>query len=159
MKLALTIAASAMLFANAEMLEGSSHRARSEAMTGTILAYRVPLLSPCINGNAYASVLIHVQRAQAVGAELVRLDFSYPCDQKPSWFSQPQELKKFRLIRSPLRDEALREFTPMKDETGKTPDMMIPEWQRTQGADHMSLPFGRTVPSFESPDYPSVPIL
>lgn len=130
---------------------------RPEAISGTIVAFSygngfVPL---CLNGHSDWSMLIHVKDVKATPSRFIKINFSLPCTQSiESVIGQPLR-RKFHLIRDPQNDEVLKEFITLGEEdTSK-----VTIWKRLPGMEQEKLPFGQTVPSYQDPALPLLPIL
>jgi hypothetical protein len=80
-----------------------------ETMAGRIVAYSKGLM--CLNGNAYWSMLIHVQdHATDVPAQFIEVRFSLPCNKSPEWLTRKSSLRNFRLTYDQDADSVLKEF-------------------------------------------------
>lgn len=115
---------------------------------GRIVAYSV---SPaCLNGNGYWSMLIHVERPKSINSQLIRVDFSLPCDKSPEWISSHSPVKKFRLVRDKHADAVL---SGCLQESCKV-SQSLPVWKRLAGGTQDPLPFGQMLPTYRSVDLP-----
>ena len=135
---------------------------RIEKLAGRIVAYSGGLT--CLNGNAYWSVLIHVQEQAAdAPSRFVEVEFSLPCDKSPEWITHKSSLQQFRLTRSQAPDSVLKEFMECRAESPRSsapePCPHFPIWKRIPGAEDEKLPFGQRVSSYRSVDLPLVPVL
>jgi hypothetical protein len=133
-----------------------------ETIAGRVVAYSSGLV--CLNGNAYWSMLIHVQEhATDSAAEFVEVRFSLPCNKSPEWLTHKSSVQKFRLTRTHDVDSVLREFLDCGAESssGHTPEPCtpVPMWKRVPSTEHEKLPFGQPVPSYRSIDLPLVPVV
>jgi hypothetical protein len=132
-----------------------------ETMTGQIVAYSNGLA--CLNGNAYWSMLIHVQDHATDPSQFVEVRFSLPCNKSPEWITRKPPLQKFRLTRDQDSDSVLKEFMDCGAESpsGHTsqPCPQIAMWKRVPGAEVEKLPFGQRVPSYRSVDLPLAPVV
>jgi hypothetical protein len=106
-----------------------------------------------MNGNAYWSMIIRVQRPKDNRSEFIRVDFSLPCDKSPEWASAKPSIEKFRLVRQRDCDAVLKEFM----EAEPKGDPAIPIWKHPLGTEHETLPFGQVVPCYRSADLPLRP--
>lgn len=118
----------------------------------------------CLNGNAYWSMLIHVQgHATDSPSQFVEVRFSLPCNKSPEWLTRKSSLQKFRLMRTQDADSVLREFIDCDAESpsGQTPEPCspMPMWKRVRAAEREKLPFGQRVPSYRSVDLSLVPVV
>jgi hypothetical protein len=132
-----------------------------ETMAGRIVAYSG---LGCLNGNAYWSMLIHVQgHAPDFPTRFVEVRFSSPCNKLPDWLTRKSSLQRFRLTRDQDADSVLREFFDCVSETsnGHASEqcLPLPMWKHTPGAEREKLPFGQRVPSYRSLDHPLVPVV
>jgi hypothetical protein len=135
---------------------------KSKTVAGRIVAYSNALM--CLNGNAYWSMLIHVQdHAANLSPQFVEVRFSLPCNKSPEWLTRKPSLQKFRLTRDRDADSVLKEFIDCATESpsGHTPGPCphLPMWKRVPNAEHEKLPFGQPVPSYRSLDLPLVPVV
>ena len=135
---------------------------RVETMAGRIVAYSDGLT--CLNGNAYWSMLIHVQdHATDIPLQFVEVRFSLPCNKSPEWLTRKSSRQKFRLTRDRDADSVLNEFIDCAAEppSGHTPEPCshLPMWRRVPNAEDEKLPFGQRVPSYRSVDLPLVPVV
>ena len=131
-------------------------------ISGRIVAYSDVEPLACLNGNAYWSMIIHVQNAKDAQAEFVRVRFSLPCGETPKWLSARQSERRFRLIRDKDSDEVLDEFVNFVEQsTGAKakPAQSLPIWKYPPGAEKEKLPFGRVVPAYQSVDLPLAPVV
>jgi hypothetical protein len=117
-------------------------------MAGRIAAYSKRLM--CLNGNAYWSMLIHIQdHATDVPSQFVEVQFSLPCNKSPEWLTRKSSIQKFRLTRNEDADSVLREFIDCDagSPSGHTPEPCshVPMWKRVPSAEHEKLPFGQRV--------------
>ena len=152
---AIALASIAILAAvNAAFSEPTS---KVETITGRVVAYADGLT--CLNGNAYWSMLIHVQdQGTGAAANFIQVRFSLPCNESPKWLNRNSPVQKFRLKRERGTDAALKEFLDCSTEsTEQCPRM--PVWKLVPGAQEEKLPFGQTVPSYRSVDPPLVPVV
>jgi hypothetical protein len=131
-----------------------------EPIAGRIVAYSNALM--CVNGNAYWSMLIHVQGRETDGpSPFIEVRFSLPCDKSPEWLTRKSSLQTFRLTRTQYADSVLREFLDCESVSGHTPDACAPTpmWKRVPNTEHEKLPFGQRVPSYRSVDLPLTPVV
>ena len=140
----------------------SEPSSKVETMAGRIVAYSNGLV--CLNGNAYWSMLIHVQgHATDSPSQFVEVRFSLPCNKSPEWLTRKSSLQKFRLMRTQDADSVLREFIDCDAESpsGQTPEPCspMPMWKRVRAAEREKLPFGQRVPSYRSVDLSLVPVV
>ena len=122
-------------------------------VTGRVVAYSGALA--CLNGNGYWSVLIRVEQPKSLNSQLVRVDFSLPCDKYPEWISTNPLVKSFRLIRDKNADALLSGC--LQDECKE--NQSLPIWKRPATGNHDSLPFGQMLPSYRSVDLPMSPVV
>ena len=118
----------------------------------------------CLNGNAYWSMLIHVQdHGSNVPSQFVEVKFSLPCNKSPEWLIHKSSLKTFRLTRDQDADSVLNELIDCGTESlsGHTPEPCphAPMWKRVPSAEHEKLPFGQRVPCYRSVDLPLAPVV
>ena len=134
---------------------------RPETISGTIVAFShgnggFPL---CLNGHGDWSMLIQVKDVKATRSRFIKIDFSLPCTQSiESVIGQPLR-RKFHLVRDPQNDEVLKEFITLGEEdtsTGRVNKVTI--WKLLPGMEQEKLPFGQTVPSYQDPALPLLPI-
>jgi hypothetical protein len=140
----------------------SDPSSKIETMAGRIVAYSKGLM--CLNGNAYWSMLIHVQdHATDVPAQFIEVRFSLPCNKSPEWLTRKSSLRNFRLTHDQDADSVLKEFIDCATESpsGHTsePCPHVPMWKRVPGAEHEKLPFGQRVPGYSSVDLPLTPVV
>jgi hypothetical protein len=140
----------------------SEHSSKIETMAGRIVAYSNGLM--CLNGNAYWSMLIHIQdHATDVPSQFVEVQFSLPCNKSPEWLTRKSSIQKFRLTRNEDADSVLREFIDCDagSPSGHTPEPCshVPMWKHVPSAEHEKLPFGQRVPSYLSVDLPLAPVI
>ena len=140
----------------------SEPSSKVETVTGRIVAYADGLT--CLNGNAYWSMLIHVQdHAPNIPSQFVEVRFSLPCDKSPEWLIGKSYLQKFRLKRDQGADSVLKEFMDCGPESpnggARQPCLHLPIWRRVPGAEPGTLPFGQRVPSYLSVDLPLAPLV
>jgi hypothetical protein len=140
----------------------SQPSSKVETMAGRIVAYSNRLT--CLNGNAYWSMLIHLQdHARDFSSQFVEVGFSLPCDKSPEWLTHKPSLKKFRLRRDQDADSVLKQFVDCATASpdGHTAESCphMPRWKSVPGAEHEKLPFGQRVPSYRSVDLPLAPVV
>jgi hypothetical protein len=140
----------------------SEPTSKVKTMTGRIVAYSDGLM--CLNGNAYWSMLIHVQdHAPDVASQFVEVRFSLPCNKSPEWLTRKSSVQKFRLTRDQDADSVLKEFIDCANESpsGPTPEPCphMQMWKRVPSAEQEKLPFGQRVPSYRSSDMPLAPVV
>lgn len=126
---------------------------RPITVKGRIVAYSVP--PACLNGNGYWSMLIHVERPKNLSPQLIRVDFSLPCDKSPEWISSNSLVKKFRLVRDKHADAVLSGC--FKEECKE--NRSLPVWKRLADGTQDPLPFGQMLPSYRSVDLPLTPVI
>jgi hypothetical protein len=127
-------------------------------ITGRVVAYSGALA--CLNGNGYWSVLIRVEQPKNLTSQLVRVDFSLPCDKSPEWVSAKPALMSFRLVRDKNADAALSGCLQEKsDKNQGLQNQSLPIWKRPVRGDDETLPFGRILPSYRSADLPLAPVV
>lgn len=118
----------------------------------------------CLNGNAYWSMLIHVDgHPRDVPSQFIEVRFSLPCDKSPEWITRKSSLQKFRLTRDQDSDAVLKEFMDCRTESpsGHAPEPcpQIALWKRVPGSEAEKLPFGQRVPTYRSADLPLAPLV
>src|SRR5580704_4537782 len=74
-----------LVFFCASVSAFSAPRAKVESVSGRIVAYADPLT--CLNGNAYWSMIIHVQDPSDPHSEFIQVSFSLPCGRAPEWLN------------------------------------------------------------------------
>jgi hypothetical protein len=80
---------------------------RTETIPGRIVAFANGLT--CLNGNAYWSMLVHVQDDKSVSSpKFIQVRFSLPCNEKPEWLNHKSFIQKFRLKRDAGADSVLK---------------------------------------------------
>jgi len=139
----------------------SVHSARAPhplTITGRVFAYSGALT--CLNGNGYWSVLIRVEQPKNLNSQLVRVDFSLPCDKSPEWVSTKPVVKSFRLVRDKNADAALLGCLLEKcDKNQQLQNQLLPIWRRPVGGNDKTLPFGEILPTYRSVDLPLAPVV
>jgi hypothetical protein len=131
----------------------SASNPRRETILGRVVAYSS---SPaCLNGNAYWSMVIRVQRSKGNRSEFIRVDFSLPCDKSPEWVSAKPSIQKFRLLRRKDCDAVLEEFMDIESKQHSA----IPIWRHPPGEGLDSLPFDQVIPCYRSIDLPLMPVV
>ena len=124
-----------------------------QTISGRVVAYSV---SPaCLNGNGYWSVLIHVGQPKNLNSQLIRVDFSLPCDKSPEWISTSPLVKSFRLVRDKNADAILSGCLQEDCQRNQS----LPIWKRPEAGTHDALPFGQSLPSYRSVDLPLTPVV
>jgi len=124
-----------------------------QTVSGRVVAYSV---SPtCLNGNGYWSVLIHVDQPTNLNSQLIRVDFSLPCDKSPGWISTSLPVKSFRLVRNKGADAILSGCLQEQCQQKQS----LPIWKRLETGTHDALPFGQSLPSYRSLDLPLAPVV
>jgi hypothetical protein len=103
----------------------------------------------------YRSVLIRVEQPKNLNFQLVRVDFSPPCDKFPERISTNPLVKSFRLIRDKNADAVLSGC--LQDECKQ--NQSLPIWKRPATGNHDSLPFGQMLPSYRSVNPPMSPLV
>lgn len=126
---------------------------RSTVVSGRVIAYSVP--PACLNGNGYWSMLIRVEKPKNLNSQLIRVDFSLPCDKSPEWISTNSSVKRFRLVRDKTPDAVLSGC--LQEECKE--NQSLPIWKRPRGETHDPLPFGQMLPSYRSIDLPLAPVV
>jgi hypothetical protein len=129
-------------------------------LSGSIVAYARPLA--CLNGNTYWAMIIHLETRNRVGTDFIKVDFSLPCTQEPSWLHSKLLPQEFDLIRDQAGDVILNEFMSSMDlRTGKEsqPGRRLPLWTRTPGNEQARLPFGSVVRCYRSVGLPLLPVV
>jgi CheY-like chemotaxis protein len=142
-----------LCFTFASTTISSASNPRHETILGRVVAYSS---SPaCLNGNAYWSMVIRVQRSKGNRSEFIRVDFSLPCDKSPEWVSAKPSIQKFRLLRQKDCDSVLEEFM----DTEPKQHSAIPIWRHPPGEGLDSLPFDQVIPCYRSIDLPLMPVV
>jgi len=127
-------------------------------ITGRVVAYSGALA--CLNGNGYWSILIRVEQPKNLTSQLIRVDFSLPCDKSPEWVSAKPVVKSFRLVRDKNADTALSGCLQEKcDKNPRVQNQSLPIWKRPVGGNDETLPFGRILPSYRSAYLPLAPVV
>ena len=122
-------------------------------VSGRMIAYSV---SPaCLNANGYWLMLIRVEEPKNLNSQLIRVDFSLPCDKSPEWISTNPSVKIFRLVRDKSADVVLSGCLQGECQGSQS----LPIWKRPPGGSHDPLPFGQTLPSYRSIDLPLAPVV
>jgi hypothetical protein len=134
----------------------SAHSApvpRPLTITGRVVAYSGA--PACLNGNAYWSVLIRVEQPKNLASQLVRVDFSLPCDRSPEWILTKPTVRSFRLVRDKNADAPLLGCSQEKCDKNQS----LPIWERPANGSDETLPFGQILPSYRSSDLPLAPVV
>jgi hypothetical protein len=131
----------------------SAPRPPVETVSGRVVAFSGATV--CLNGNAYWSIVIHVSHPKSTHSELIRVDFSLPCDKSPEWLSAEAPIQKFHLLRQKDCDAPLEGSMDGKPK----PNLAIPTWKNPPGAEHVTLPFGQVIPCYRSVDLPLAPVV
>ena len=126
---------------------------RPVTMTGRIVAYSDALA--CLNGNGYWSALIHVEQPKNLNSQLVRVDFSLPCDKSPEWISTYPLVKSFRLVRDKNADAVLSGCLQGECQENQS----LPIWKRPTDGKYDALPFGQLLPSYRFVELPLAPVV
>lgn len=100
-------------------------------------------------------MILRAQRTKDITRELLRVDFSLPCDKSPEWISSKPSIQKFRLLRHKDCDSAL--VGSVDEESRESP--VLPIWKYPPGAYHDRLPFGRVLPCYRYLDEPLIPLV
>jgi hypothetical protein len=153
----LAIALSSIAILAAFNVAFSEPSPKTETITGRVVAYADGLA--CLNGNAYWSMLIHIQdHGTYAPAKFIQVRFSLPCKETPQWLNRKSTVQKFRLKREQGADSVLKEFLGcVPNSTEQCPH--LPMWRLVPGGPEENLPFGQTVPSYRSVDLPLVPLV
>jgi len=133
--------------------------AGTSAISGRIVAHNSPLT--CLNGNAYWSVIVRIEKPTDVHSAFIRITFSQPCGVSPNWI-ESTAVRRYRLIRDKHSDEILTEFLKCEDQTADRmtrPCPSIQAWNRVRGMEQELLPYGMTLPSYRAADLPLVPLV
>src|SRR5580692_186349 len=96
-----------LVFFCASVSACSARGAKVESISGRIVAYAGPLT--CLNGNAYWSMIVHVQDPRGTPSEFIQVSFSLSCGEAPDWLTSKSSLRKFRLVREKDSDTVLKE--------------------------------------------------
>jgi hypothetical protein len=104
--------------------------------------------------NGYWSAIIRVEAPRDTLSDLVRIDFSLPCNKLPQWVSTKPVRQRFRLIRAETCEPVLSGVALESHQ-----DLTVPIWEYPPGIDHVMLPFGRILRCYRSLDLPLVPVL
>lgn len=126
---------------------------KHETMTGRVVAYSDGLV--CLNGNAYWSMVIRVQKPKNARSQFIRVDFTLPCDKSPQWASAKGPIQKFHLARRQDCDEVLGGSIAGEP----NPNLVLPIWNHPPGTENETLPFGQVLPCYRSLDLPFVPVV
>ncbi len=139
----------------------SAPRTKVESISGRIVAYANPVT--CVNGNAYCSMIVHVQDPRDIPSEFIQVPFSLPCGEAPNWITARSSLQKFRLIREKDSDSVLKEFMECSSDSPSNhaaqPCAPMPIWKRVPHTERDPLPFGQRVPCYRSADLPLTPVV
>src|SRR5580700_11493121 len=139
----------------------SAPHTKIESISGRIVAYAGPLT--CLNGNAYWSMIVHVQDPRGTPSEFIQVSFSLSCGEAPDWLTSKSSLRKFRLVREKDSDTVLKEFmecgSAFPGGRAAQPCAPIPIWKRVPDTERDKLPFGQRVPCYRSVDLPLVPVV
>src|SRR5271169_6017377 len=134
---------------------------RAKVVSGRIVAYANPVT--CVNGNAYWSMIVHVQDPKDIPSEFIQVPFSLPCGEAPNWLTARSSLQKFRLIREKNSDSVLKEFMECSSESpsgqAAQPCAPMPIWKHVPDTERDRLPFGQRVPCYRSADLPLTPVV
>jgi hypothetical protein len=142
-----------LCFTCTSILANSAPAPRPLTITGRVVAYSGALA--CLNGNGYWSVLIRVEQPKNLNSQLVRVDFSLPCDKSPEWISTNPLVKNFRLMRDKNADAVLSGCLQGECQDNQS----LPIWKRPADGKHDALPFGQLLPSYRSVDLPLAPVV
>jgi hypothetical protein len=150
-----------LVFFCASVSAFSARGAKVESISGRIVAYADPLT--CLNGNAYWSMIIHVQDPSDPHSEFIQVSFSLPCSKAPEWLTAKPSSQKFHLIREKDPDSVLQEFMECSSESPSSreaqPCSPVPIWKHVPDTERDRLPFGQRVPCYRSVDLPLTPAI
>jgi hypothetical protein len=105
----------------------SAPRPHPKTIKGEVVAYST---SPvCLNGNVYWSMVIRVQRPNAVLSQFIRMDFTLLCGKSPEWVSTKPSIQKLRLLRQKGSDAPLEEVIA----DGPKQNLALPVWKYPPG--------------------------
>lgn len=100
-------------------------------------------------------MLVRVEKPKNLNSQLIRVDFSLPCDKSPEWISTNSSVKRFRLVRDKNADVVLSGCLQEECKESRS----LPIWKRPTGGTHDPLPFGQMLPSYRSIDLPLAPVV
>ena len=114
-----------------------------------------------MNGNSYAQVIVQATDPKDHG-RLFRVRLSVPNDQFDRWKAALPSIRNFKVSRSPSKESVLHEFISIRSEPPETSGVekqSAPAWIPLKGSERLDLPFGMRIPTFQSKDWPEVPVV
>ncbi len=142
-----------LCFACASIALHAQAAPKPKTVSGRIVAYSVS--AACLNGNGYWSVLIHVQQPKKQSSQLIRVDFSLPCNRSPEWISTSPLVTSFRFVRDKNADAVLSGCLQEECQQNQS----LPIWKRPEAGNHNTLRFGQKLPSYRSVDLSMTPVV
>jgi hypothetical protein len=126
-------------------------------------AVAVSVVPTSLNTNVYAEILVRTADkgvARMLRSEFVVVRVSVPESSWHQWLNALSRHDQFRLRVSRIEYAPLKErLNTVTPETTGAENTDVPAWRILPGKESIVLPFGETVPSCESDDWPVVPII
>jgi len=116
-------------------------------ITGVVVAYdEVKPSLTCIE-SCETSLIVRIDKRSEVRSEYIRVDLKFTDRGRfPKELISRKEHWRFRVIRTPERDERIEEFILGEDVYGKA--LKSPIWTRVTGTEVEKLPFGEVLRSY-----------
>jgi hypothetical protein len=132
-----------------------------EVFSGNAIAVSDFLL--CLNGNAYGEVLIQLKNKKPNEPEFIVIRMSVPCSRFENWYSSLSSHNQFRVFHSDATVTIIKEYNADNDaglkRSGDLVEVRLPIWTILPGKESFQIPYGTSVLTYESAEWPVVPVI
>ncbi len=120
-------------------------------------------LPVCFGRIAYADVLVERAGQEPTEPKLVVIRTSHPCAPWQEWVNSLNSRNQFRVYYGEATVTTIQKYADDKDTTPEQSDGAeigkFPIWTKLPGHESFQLPYGTSVPTYESADWPVVPLM
>ena len=117
----------------------------------------------CLNGNVYADILIERTVQKLKEPKFLVIRTSVPCAQWQAWLISLNSCNQFNVFHSKATVTKIQEYETVIDATPEQSDgietIKIPIWIKLPNYELFQIPYGTSVLTYKSADWPVVPVL
>jgi hypothetical protein len=132
--------------------------AQKITVKGDIIAVPFWSIALLLNGFVHTEIIVQVSQPTNLKSQFILVRLSMPEDKYEKWIDSLSSLHSFRVQRKKAWDEPLNQCFPIRNISSGSEDM-ISRWHLMSGHEDVQLPFNKSIMTFESLDWPVIPVL
>jgi hypothetical protein len=116
----------------------------------------------CLNGNAYGGLLIQLAAEKQKGPEFMVISASIPCERFDEWLKSLSSHNQYSVFHGNATVTIIQEYadddaTPERNDGIEIFRYSI--WKHLPGKESFQIPYGTSILTYESADWPVVPVI